>query len=184
MGEAVDLEEDDPGHIGVDRAAATPRLTADDVPVPGVVLVDRQQRVEDRGQGADPDRDHDPLQDPVDFGPGDQVDRDGDEDRVQQQRPEAEGEDRERQRDPGQQRPDQGVEDADRGRGAQGRGCPVEDETGEHLGEQEQGDRVEQQDEQATAENPKAHDATLRGRVVERAGAFERSNRAGRGAWS
>ena len=58
---------------------------------------------------------------------------------------------------------------------------PVEDEAGEHLGEQEQGDGVEQQDEQATAENPKAHGATLRGRVVERAGAFERSNRAGLG---
>ena len=102
MGEAVDLEEDDPGHIGVDRAAPAARLTADDVPVPGVVLVDRQQRVEDRGQGADPDRDHDPLEDAVDVGPGDQVDREGDEDRVQQQRAEAEGEDRQRQRDPGQ----------------------------------------------------------------------------------
>ena len=76
VGEAVDLEEDDPGHLGVDRGARpAPHLAADDVPVPGVVLVDRQQPVEDRGQGADPDRDHDPLEDAVDVRPGNQVDR-------------------------------------------------------------------------------------------------------------
>ena len=75
---------------------------------------------------------------------------------------------RERQRDPGQHGPDQGVEDADHRRGAERGPAAVEDEAGQHRGEQEQGDRVEQQDQQATAENPKAHAATLRGRVVER----------------
>ena len=52
VGEAVDLEEDDPGTSVSTEVAPAPRLTFDDVPVPGVVFVDRQQRVEDRGQGA------------------------------------------------------------------------------------------------------------------------------------
>jgi hypothetical protein len=41
--EAVDLQEDDPRDVADDRARP-PRLAADDVALPGVVVVDGQQR--------------------------------------------------------------------------------------------------------------------------------------------
>ncbi len=117
VGEAVDLEEDDPRHIGVDRgrcAGAPDGATTLRYQVSSSSIA--SSAVEDRGHGADPDRDHDPLEDAVDLGAGDQVDREGHQEPVEQQRDAAEGEDGERQRDPGQHRPDQGIEDADRRR--------------------------------------------------------------------
>ncbi len=86
MRQPVDLEEDDPRHVRLDAVAAPPRLPGDDVAVPGVVLVDRQQRVEESGEGGEAEGDHDPLRHPVEVGAGDLVHRDGDENPVQDQR--------------------------------------------------------------------------------------------------
>ena len=83
----------------------------DDVAVPGVVLVDRQQRVDERGDRRHRDRHHDPLEDPVDLGARQDVDREGDEHAVEHERGAAEGEDGERQREAREQRPDQRVEE-------------------------------------------------------------------------
>ena len=57
-----------PGTSLSHRLLAPPRLPPHDVAVPGVVFVDREQRVDDRGERRHRDRDHDPLEHAVDVG--------------------------------------------------------------------------------------------------------------------
>ena len=157
VGEPVDLQEEHARHVALHTLPPPPRLPADDVAVPGVVFVDREQRVEARGERRHRDRDDDPLEHPVEVGAGQEVDREGDEHAVEEQRRAAEGEDRQRQRDPRQDRPDQRVEEADHRRRAKRGDGAVEDEAGEERGEQQQGEGVEQQDQQAPPDDPDAH---------------------------
>ena len=56
VGEAVDLEEEDARDVALDHLLAAARLAPDDVAVPGVVLVDREQRVDARGDRRQDDR--------------------------------------------------------------------------------------------------------------------------------
>ena len=157
VGEPVDLQEEDARHLALHVLPPPPHLPADDVAVPGVVFVDRQQRVEARGERRHRHRDDDPLEHPVEVGAGQEVDGEGDENAVEEQGRAAEGEDRERQRDPRQDRPDQRVEQADRRRRAERGEGAVEDETGEELGEQQQGEGVQQQDQQGAPDDPNVH---------------------------
>ena len=103
-----------PGTSLSTTCAAAPRLPADDVAVPGVVLVDRQQRVDAGGQRRRctivitiPSRT------PSTSAPGSRSIAKVTSSAVEDQRREAEGEDRERQGEPGEHRPDQRVEEAD-----------------------------------------------------------------------
>ena len=55
VAEAVDLEEDHAGHVGLDRADL-PHLPLDDAPVEDLVVVDRQHRRHDHGHDREPRR--------------------------------------------------------------------------------------------------------------------------------
>ena len=136
---------------------AAPRLPPHDVAVPGLVLVDREQPVDDRGDRRHRDRHHDPLEDAVDLRPGQDVDREGHEQPVQHQRRAAQREDGQRQREAGEDRPDQRVEEADQRRRAKRGRRAVQDEARQHLREQQQRERVEQEDEQAPPDGAEAH---------------------------
>jgi hypothetical protein len=90
-------------------------------------------------------------------GPGQEVDGEGDENAVEEQGSAAEGENRERQSNPRQDRPDQRVEQANRRRRAKRGGGAVEDEAGEELREQQQGEGVQHQNQQGAPDDPNAH---------------------------
>ena len=57
VGEPVDLEEVDAGHAHVALGPQVPHAALDDVPVPEVVVVDREQRGDDRVHDRQADRD-------------------------------------------------------------------------------------------------------------------------------
>jgi hypothetical protein len=157
VGESVDLEEEHPGDVGLGHMAAAACRAGDDVALPGVVLVDRQQRVDGCGDRREDDRDHDPVQHLGDFGAGQEVDREGDQEAVEDERGDPQRQHRQRQGEPGEQRPDEGVEEADQGRGPEGGGGTVEDEPVHHLGEQQEDAGVEQEDEDAAPDRRQAH---------------------------
>ena len=131
-----------------------PQLPPHDVAVPGLVLVDREQGVDQRGDRRHRDRHHVPSKTPSIRAPGRSIDREGHQHPVQHQRRPAQGEDRQRQREAREDRPDQGVEEADQRRRCERVRGAIQDEAGQHLGEQQQGERVEQEDE-----HPPPHDA-------------------------
>ena len=157
VGEAVDLEEEHAGDLALGHLPAEPGLAANDVAVPGVVLVDRQQRVDRRGESGDHDRDHRPLPHAGDFGPGQEVEREGDEDPVEEERRETQRQHRQRQGEAGEQRPDEGVEDADHRGSSEGRGSAVEDEAIDHLREQQEDAGVEDEDEDPPPDRRQVH---------------------------
>ena len=152
VGEAVDLQQEQAGDLGLDDVAAPPRLALDHVAVPPFVLVDRQGVVDDRGRRREHDRDHDRGEHAADLGAGQEVDHEGDQQGVQDEAAEAEGEDVQRQREPRERRPDQGVEDADQRRREERAARPVEDEAGEEPGQHQQHRRVEHGDEDGPAD--------------------------------
>ena len=98
MGEAVDLQERHAGDVGLDRGLPPAELAPHHVPVPGVVFVDRQQREDAAGHGGQDDRHHDPLPHSADLRVGEKVDREGDEQAVEDEPGEPEREHGERQR--------------------------------------------------------------------------------------
>ena len=113
VGEPVDLEEEDAGDVRAAEPIPLPRLGADDVAVPALVVVDRQQRRGRRGRDGEEQGYDDRFGEPCHLGVGDEVDGEGDEDGIDDDRREAEGEDVERQGEPRQGREDERVEDAD-----------------------------------------------------------------------
>ena len=96
--EAVDLEKRHAGNVGLDQGLPPAKLALHHVPVPGVVFVDRQQREDAAGDGRQDDRHHDSLQHSADLRIGEKVDREGDEQAVQNEPREPEREHGERQR--------------------------------------------------------------------------------------
>jgi hypothetical protein len=123
VGEAVDLQEDHSGDVRRDRARAA-RLAAQDVALPGLVVVDGQQR---GGRGRDhrhPHGHHDAREPAVDAGARADGRREPHEPTVEHERRASEREHAERQGEPAQGGPDERVEDGgDDGRHERTRGA-------------------------------------------------------------
>ncbi len=143
VGEPVDLEEEDAGDVRAAEPLPLPRLGADDVAVPALVVVDRQQRRGRRGRDGEEQRDDDRLGEPRHLGVGDEVDREGHQGGIDDDRCEAEGEDVERQGEPRQGREYERVEDADQERDADRSAEAVEREALEDPGQDPEHDGVD-----------------------------------------
>ncbi len=147
VGDPVELEEDDAGDLGVDRPLGA-RQPSDDTAVVEIVIVNGEHR---SGGGVDqgqPDGERDPGPDAV-HGETRHHDRgDGHGGPVEEQRAEANGEDRDGQRDPNQEWPDQRVEEPD-GRGTGDGGPPAGDvDAGNEGGAGMERDRADGPDDQ------------------------------------
>ena len=161
MAEPVDLEEEDAGRLAAQRLATPAELASHDLAVPVVVLVDGEQTEDAGADRREDDRHHRSLQHALDLGARQDVDREGHEDAVEQEPGEAEGEDRERQREAHEQRQDERVEEADQRRGAERVGGAVEDEAVEPVRQEQQRAGVQEEDEQAPPETSLQHRARV-----------------------
>jgi hypothetical protein len=156
VGQAVDLEEDDARHIRFDPVAP-PRLAAHDVAIPGLVLLDREQRRDQRGQHCQPDHDDDTRPPVIHVRAWHRVDHQRHQQPVQRQSAETERQDAEREREPGQQRPYEGVQQPDPSGCEKRRPGSVEREPREQLRQYEQGQGVEHQDDSGPQDRSRAN---------------------------
>ncbi len=161
--EAVDLHEDDPGNVGAQCLAAL-GLPADDLAVVEVVVVDGE---EGRGDGVDEseaDGNGDARPDAVHLETLDEQGPEIDEHAVAEQRAKAKGQDRDRQCDPDEKRPDKGIEEANR-RGSDDGGPPAADmNAGNYQGkcmEPDGRDPPDEQDAQESAAPAEARHSAL-----------------------
>ena len=131
--EAVDLDEDDPGLVGVHLLARAAGHPLDHTQGVCVVVVDAERDLEHDRRGGGGERTHE--------GPAERVDRDGvghrvggepEECGVQRQHQQKAADDRERQPDPSDYRYGQRVEDADDGHDAERSQDTVDPQSGEH----------------------------------------------------
>ena len=144
--EPVDLEEVDARHVGLDPARLA-RPAAHDLPVPEVLVVEREQRGEQRVDHREAERHGNAVPEAVDLDARVERRRAHHDRAVQDERPEPQREHRERQRDAHDQRPDERVREPDRRREAE-RGGDIRDvEAGDDRAQQHQAAGREQPDD-------------------------------------
>ena len=150
LGDAVFLDEDDAGHVGRGGVLASTTRTVGHVLVEPGVVIDRHEARHVRRHDREADRDHERGPEVVDVAPGDEVERDPDDERIDGDRPDPEGQHRQGDHEEGQRRPHQRFEQADDQTCDQRRGEVVEDEAVEEGREEPQRERIGDDDDAAT----------------------------------
>jgi hypothetical protein len=169
VGEAVYLEEDHARDVGGDRTGAS-CLTAHDVALPRLVVVDRQQCGGRRRDDRQPCGHHHAGEPAVDGGAGADRGRDGHEPAVEHDGGAAQGDHAERKGKAAERRPHEGVECRGDDRGDERSGRTVDVEVRQQRAQHDEGDPVKGEDDQATdGEAPEpGHDASVtRVRVIQ-----------------
>ena len=170
--EPVDLEEVDARGAEVALRAKMPDAALDHVAVPEVVVVDGQQGGDGRVDDGQPERDRHGGADPLHVHAGlDRSDR-ADHGPVQQEHAQPQREHGEWERDPDDDRPNQGVDEADQRGRDEGGGTVLHVETREQRAHEHQGRGRGQPDEEDAEEDGLTHTSPR----------CERGGRAGRAA--
>ena len=166
LGESVDLEQDHAGDVGAVPPARLARAAADDTQRPGVGVETDHRSEQHLHQREEEGNRNCPQQGRM--GPIDDRQGERDDDPVEDQRAEAECEDRQRQRDPDQERPEDRVEDRDRRRRKQRRAEARHPDARDDRRQHQEGERGQHPERQAPED--------ARGEPVARHGRAARSS--------
>ena len=169
VGEPVDLEQQEAGHVAGRGDAGPSLLAADDVAQPEVAAVKGQQAAHHGGDRGEAEDDDDGGHEPPDVHPRKERVRPQQRQPVEHERPEPERGHGERERDTDQQRPQRRVDQADERSGQECRSRTPNREAPEHCAQQQQGRGVEdEQGGQAQQESIGMHPRRVAPRRVMR----------------